>query len=102
MVLKFVSERLVCREGEEKPVKSFCDLLHCSVKELWLTVSHIIPEAYISKLEIVSALQRNKSNFYKKFLSVNAPENLMDNQLLYILGTQEVTYLTIIIIWVIY
>ena len=23
MVLKFVSERLVCREGEEKPVNSF-------------------------------------------------------------------------------
>ena len=30
MVLKFVSERLVCREGEEKPVKSFCYLLHPS------------------------------------------------------------------------
>ena len=30
MMLKFVSERLVSREVEDKPVKSFCDLLHRS------------------------------------------------------------------------
>ena len=27
MVLKFLSEKLVCREGEEKPVKSCCQML---------------------------------------------------------------------------
>ena len=30
MLLKFVSERQVCRESEKKPVKSFCDILHRS------------------------------------------------------------------------
>ena len=30
MVFKSVSERLVCREGDEKLVKCFCDLLHRS------------------------------------------------------------------------
>ena len=61
----------------------------CSSKEVWLTVSHIIPDAYIPKLEMVSALQRNKSNFYMKYLSVNAPEVFMDNQSIYIWETQD-------------
>ena len=30
MELKFVSERLVCGEGDEKHVKCFCDILHHS------------------------------------------------------------------------
>ena len=33
-MLKFVSEKLVCREGKEQPVKSSCDLLHSGINTI--------------------------------------------------------------------